>query len=109
MPVTKCMAQEVIVNSGVEEKSILKNTLCAIFGMRLRTWSDGTPIKVFVLSDLNETHKKFCKKKLNVFPHQLRWGWDRMVFSGIGQAPTEVKSEEEMRERITSTPEQSGI
>ncbi|MDY6853712.1 MAG: substrate-binding domain-containing protein [Thermodesulfobacteriota bacterium] len=103
-PVTECRAQLIIVNSGVEKNAISKNTLCAIFGMRLRTWSDGTPIKVFVLSDLNATHKKFCKRKLNVFPHQLRWNWDRLVFSGIGQAPIEVESEEEMQERIASTP-----
>ena len=104
IPLTECGAQLVIVNPGVEKNSLSKNTLCAIFGMRLRTWPDGTPVKVFVLSDLNDIHKKFCKKKLNVFAHQLRWGWDRLVFSGMGQAPIEVKSEEEMREKIVSTP-----
>ena len=40
------------------------------------------------------------KEILGVFPHQLRTAWDRLVFSGTGQAPLEVADEEEMRIRI---------
>jgi hypothetical protein len=39
-----------------------------------------------------------------MFPHQLRWAWDRQVFSGTGRAPIMVNTEEEMRQRIASTP-----
>jgi ABC-type phosphate transport system substrate-binding protein len=97
-------AENVVVNHTVARQSIPKNTVRAIFAMRLRTWPDGSPIKVFVLSDENPIHKEFCKKCLDVFPHQLRWSWDRMVFSGTGQAPIEVSTEEEMREKVGSTP-----
>jgi hypothetical protein len=34
----------------------------------------------------------------------MRDTWDRMVFTGTGLAPTVVASEQEMRERIRSTP-----
>ena len=44
-------------------------------------------------------HVMFCKQILGVFPHQYRTAWDRLVYSGTGQAPLEVESEEEMRRK----------
>lgn len=86
------------------QKNISKNSLRAIFGMRLKTWADGSTIKVFVLSDDDQLHQHFSKEKLNVFPYQLRLAWDRLVFSGMGQSPTKVNSEEEMLEKVADTP-----
>ncbi|MGH8585198.1 MAG: hypothetical protein ACREWE_03085 [Gammaproteobacteria bacterium] len=80
--------------------AIARNTLSAIFGMRLRAWEDGTPIRVYVLPDNHPAHVMFCKQILGVFPHQYRTAWDRLVYSGTGQAPLEVESEEEMRARL---------
>jgi len=100
----ECKAQVIIGNSSITEDCISKNTLSAIFGMRLHTWPDGTPIKVFVLQDKHPLHIKFAKRRLNIFPHQLRWCWDRLVFSGTGQAPTELSSEDEMRKKVASVP-----
>lgn len=72
--------------------------------MRLHTWPDGTAIKVFVMPDDAPLHAAFSKEKLNVFPYQLRSAWDRLVFSGTGQAPDTVASAEEMLARVASTP-----
>ena len=68
--------------------------------MRLRTWEDGTPTRVYVLPDNHAVHVMFCKQILGVFPHQYRTAWDRLVYSGTGQAPLEVESEDEMRARV---------
>lgn len=76
----------------------------AIFSMRVQQWQDNRPLKVFVLPDRHPLHETFCKSALNVFPHQMRTAWDRQVFSGTGQAPTEVRSEEDMLARIAATP-----
>jgi hypothetical protein len=57
-----------------------------------------------VLPDSNLVHDNLCKEKLNLYPYQLRQSWDRLVFSGMAQAPTEVASEEEMLARIAATP-----
>lgn len=95
---------EVIVSTTVTERSLSSNALRAIFGMRLRNWPNGNRIRVFVLPDRNPTHVAFCKQLLNIYPHQLRLAWDRLVFSGTGQAPTEVDSEEEMRAWVATTP-----
>ena len=95
---------EVVTNSNVTEKTLPKSSLRAIFGMRLHTWPDGTAIRVFVMPDDAPLHVAFSKEKLNVFPYQLRAAWDRLVFSGTGQAPDTVTSPEEMLARVVSTP-----
>lgn len=95
---------EVVINPHVTDKSLPVNTLRAIFGMRLQTWPDGTKIRVFVLPDDAQLHQKFSKGILNIFPYQLRAAWDRLVFSGIGQAPIRVASTEEMLVRVANTP-----
>jgi hypothetical protein len=94
----------VITNKNVQEKSITLGALRSIFGMRLRSWKGGKPVRVFVLRDFHPVHIEFSKKVLGVFPHQLRSSWDRLVFSGTGQAPTYVKNEDEMLKRVEKTP-----
>lgn len=94
----------VVVNPGTSEPTISKNALRAIFGMRLQVWPDGSPVKVFVLPDDHPVHIGFSKEVINVFPYQLRAAWDRLVFSGTGQAPIEVPTEEEMRTQVAATP-----
>ena len=104
---TTAWAEEVVIaNPDINTKHLKnmnKNTLRAIFGMRLRTWPDNSPIRVFVLKDDDPTHISFAKKQLSIFPQQLRRAWDRLIYSGTGQAPREVASEEEMRDLVAST------
>ena len=95
---------EIVTNLSVNEKILSVNSLRSIFSMRLKTWPDGTKIRVFVLSDDDQLHQIVSKEKLNVFPYQLRSTWDRLVFSGTGQAPIKVNSSEEMLAKIASTP-----
>lgn len=106
---TACASQagisvETVVHPGVSSRHLSRNTLRAIFGMRVRAWPDGSAIRVFVLPDDAPLHHLFAKRKLNMFPYQLRLAWDRLVFSGTGQAPFLVTSEEEMHKRIAATP-----
>jgi hypothetical protein len=94
----------VVTNPRVAQVKLRVNTLRAMFGMRVPVWPNGTPVKVFVLNDDDPLHAAFSKRVLNLFPHQLRQAWNRLVFSGTGQAPTQVESEEQMRARVASTP-----
>lgn len=95
---------EIVAHPGVNEKTVSKSSLRAIFGMRLHSWPDGTAIRVFVMPDDAPLHIAFSKEKLNVFPYQLRAAWDRLVFSGTGQAPETVASPDEMLAKVASTP-----
>lgn len=93
-----------VVNQENSQDNISKNGLSAIFKMRLRKWSDGTRVTVYILEDKSPLHKKFCKKILHVFPHHLRRIWNKAVFSGSGQAPIILSNIEEMISKIASTP-----
>ena len=94
----------IVTYPGVGEKVLSVNSLRSIFSMHLKTWPDGTKIRVFVLPDDDQLHQSVSKEKLNVFPYQLRSMWDRLVFSGTGQAPIKVNSSEEMLAKVASTP-----
>lgn len=97
-------AVNIIVNQTVPVAPYSLIDTRAIFTMQQRFWPDGEPIKVFVFSDNNAVHKDFAKNNLNMFPHQLRRVWDRMVFSGTGSAPVQLDSEQEMINKIADTP-----
>ena len=91
----------VIVPAGSSIDTLSKTGLRAIFGMRSRTWPQGGAIKVFVLEDDDPVHAIFSKQVLHTFPFNLRRIWDRRVYSGTGQSPYVVKTEEEMRNKIS--------
>lgn len=78
--------------------------LRAVYSKRLHQWPDHTRVQVYTLPDNRPIHEQFCKNKLNIFPHQMRKVWDRMVYSGTGQAPIQVDSEMEMLTAVSSTP-----
>ena len=96
-------AVEVITNSDNATQIQGSNNLRSIFSMRTRYWPNGEKIRVFVLADDNEMHKRFVKQKLQMFPHQLRRTWDRMTYTGTGQPPVTVHSTIEMLEKIKNT------
>lgn len=96
-------AVEIIVNRGVSGSGLAQASARAYFGMRLGKWPDGRPIQVFVLPDGHPVHAALCKEQLNLYPYQLRQSWDRLVYSGMAQAPIEVATEEEMISRVATT------
>ncbi len=103
-PILAADRPALIVNKSVQQSSMSKGALRTIFGMRLRSWKDGSAIRVIVLPDNHPLHADFSKRVLGMFPHQLRWAWDRLVYSGTGQAPIQVSTEEQMLHLLQSTP-----
>ena len=94
----------VIAHKGVPEKALTRNELRAMFGMRLRSWTNGLPVRVFVMPDSSPIHISFTTSQLSILPEQLRQALDRLVYSGMAQAPREVPSREEMRRMVGTTP-----
>ena len=76
----------------------------AIFAMKRQRWPNSKPITVVVLDGSSLLHRRFCKEILQVFPHQLQSGWDKMIYSGRGNGPVVVKSEKEMMDVLAKTP-----
>lgn len=96
--------QVVIANLNVPETRLSRNQARLIYTQRRSQWSDGSPVRVFVLADDAPEHKQFVKDRLGLYPRQLRRVWDRLTYSGTGQAPQQVESVDEMLQRVSSTP-----
>jgi hypothetical protein len=92
---------EVIVNSNVSLDSVSRQYLLSVFSMQTRTWPDGHSIRVYILPPQQPEHRAFVKSELKLFPYQLVKIWDRSVFSGSGQSPMIVESEEEMLRKVS--------
>jgi len=94
---------DILVNSAQAKEEVTLRELRAIYTMKQRLWSDGETITVFVLPEASVAHRDFCKKILGVFPRQLKSVWYRAVYTGTGVAPIEVKTEQELIERVSQT------
>lgn len=97
-------AQKVVVNPSVKLDTLTPQDLRAIFSKKMTRWPDNSPIVVFTLQNMDEEHKNFCRQLLNIFPYQLQRAWDRLVYSGIGQAPIKLNSTAEMKKQLVATP-----
>jgi ABC-type phosphate transport system substrate-binding protein len=103
-PQSSALVADVIVSPSLTQLTLDRTLLRAVFTMRIRQWPDGTPVRVFVLPDDNPLSDQFYREHLGMYSYVLRRAWDRMVFTGTGFAPTVVRSEAEMFERVRSTP-----
>ncbi len=95
---------EIIANRSVSINALSLASARSIFGMRQAKWPDGVQIQVFVLADTHPTHVAVCKERFNLFPYQLRQSWDRLVYAGMAQSPAEVGNEEELINKVATTP-----
>lgn len=97
-------AQQLIAHPDTGVDALTRNEARLFFTMRLKNWPNGTAVKVFVLPDNHPLHGIFANRILELYPYQLRRVWDRQLFSGTGQAPTTVANEQDMLERVATTP-----
>lgn len=101
-------AVEVVVNKSVTTNENNVEDIRAIFTLKKRVWADGKAIQVYTLADDNPVHVSFVKHVLHMLPYHIRRIWDRMTFSGMGNPPIELNSEQEMIEKISETPDSIG-
>lgn len=105
VPFASASAEPVVIAHGaLRVEHIDTDTLRALFGMRLRRWPDGEPVRVYVLPPDSAVHQAFVKAILGVLPHRLERTWQTLVYTGTGQAPAQVDSEQEMLARVAATP-----
>lgn len=94
---------EIYAHSGVDQEFLKRSFLRAVFSLRVRTWPDGQPVRVFVLDDSDPLHIQFCQEHLATYPYVLRRSWNRTSYTGTGLLPVRVSSIEEMRRRVDRT------
>ncbi len=100
----RAQSVEIIVNPSLQSVTLDRDLLRAIFTMRLRSWPNGPPVRVFVFPDNDPVSDRFYREQLGMYSYVLRSAWDRMVYTGTGLAPIVVHSEQEMRDRVAATP-----
>ncbi|MCP4862372.1 MAG: hypothetical protein GY897_00180 [Alteromonas sp.] len=94
----------VVVNQSVDITTLTPAQLRMIFAGRTQFWPDGSRIRVFVLPPKSDTHQYFCRQLLNIYPYQLERIWQRVVYSGQGEAPKAVDTAQAMQNIIEQTP-----
>ncbi|MEC9262387.1 MAG: hypothetical protein VYD53_13670, partial [Pseudomonadota bacterium] len=52
----------------------------------------------------SDIHQLFCRQLLNIYPYQLERIWQRVVYSGQGEAPKPINTAQAMQDIIGQTP-----
>lgn len=100
-----CLAQQVavIAHPSVKSDSLDKDSLYEIYKGEVRSWEDGTKIKVWDLGEKGKVRDLFYDF-LGKRPSRMKSIWMRQLLTGEGEPPDEVDSEDDMIEKISATP-----
>ena len=93
----------VIAHKGVSVASVNAAAAADIFSLATKEWKDGTAVVVFDLKTEGAARTKFYDF-IGKSPVELKKTWMRVQLSGEGKAPTVVGSDEEMVQKVASTP-----
>ncbi|BBP45457.1 hypothetical protein THMIRHAS_08300 [Thiosulfatimonas sediminis] len=85
------------------QKAYSEDLLDKIFSAKVQSWPDGQPIKIFTLPNQSKTHKQFVEEILHSNVFEMQRIWNRLIFSGRGVAPLELKNEVEMIKTVRKT------
>ncbi len=94
----------IITNASVNQTAFSQSEIRQIFSARKQFWNDGTRITVYVMDPNSVQHKQFCKEKLNMFPYQLERLWNQITYSGQGDPPLFLNSQEALINAVLNTP-----
>lgn len=93
----------VIAHPSVNIDTLDKGRLYDIYRGEVRSWKDGTKIRVLDLGEKGETRDSFYDY-LGKRPSRMKSIWMRQLLTGEGGPPEEAESEDDMIEKIVSTP-----
>lgn len=95
---------QLILHPSVQPQTLSHTEARMVFSARKQHWDDGTKIKVFVLKTDSMLHQYFCRQILRMFPYQLERIWNQITYSGQGDSPEIVDSQEALIDAVYSTP-----
>ena len=95
---------QVVAHVSVALNELSASQVRRIFSMRQTSWPDQQAIVVYVLHNEHETHHSFGRHILGMFPYQLERIWNKLLYSGLGDRPLQVKNEQEMLDKIRRQP-----
>ncbi len=101
---TESVDYVVITHPSTKNTTVTISKLQGIYGLKIKSWDDDTPITIYSTNPLDKEYQQFCKMILGIFAHQLQRAWDRLTYSGRAKSPTIVASFEEMIDLVSKTP-----
>lgn len=101
-------ALDVIVHpsnsNDVTEKEIVR-----IFLGKQSQFANGAKVKAYSLDDKHTLTAEFVTKMLKKNPSQFKAYWAKLIFTGQGQPPKYVNSEDEIMEQVSKDPNAIGF
>jgi ABC-type phosphate transport system substrate-binding protein len=93
----------VIANKSVPVSSISAGQLTEIYLLHTKTWSNGKAVIPVTLKTDNETSKKFFGT-VGKSSMEMKKFWMKAELTGEGQSPAGFGSDEEVLNKVASTP-----
>ena len=93
----------VVAHTSAPVDQLDARALLDIYSLEETKWDDGSRIVLFDLKgkdDLKETFYTYLGRR----PSDMRRVWLRTILSGEGRSPTQVKSIEDLLDKVASTP-----
>ena len=88
---------------------LTKSDIADIFLGKKLEFENGETIKPVSLGEENEVTLNFVDSVLNKTPAQLKSYWARLIFTGQGEPPVAVDSEQQLLEIVASDPNAIGF
>ncbi len=94
---TQALASDlaIVVNKSNVIDSISSNELKKIFLGKKSRWENGEKIRLFC-QQVGDVHKAFTKSFVKKSPQQFYTYWNKILFTGKGRPPMELKNDTEM-------------
>lgn len=93
----------VIANKSVSDNSINIGKVTDIYNLKAKTWSDGKAIVPLTYRSDNDASNKFFSA-VGKSSMDMKKIWMRLQLTGEGQAPEGMGSEDELINKVASTP-----
>jgi ABC-type phosphate transport system substrate-binding protein len=93
----------VVANKSVPVASVQTSQLTDIYSLRTKAWSNGTAVVPLTLKSENATVEKVFSAMGKSFGDMKKL-WMKLQLTGEGQAPEGFNSEDELLEKVASTP-----
>lgn len=94
----------VIANDTVTVDKIDASQATQIFLKQIQTWPDGKAIQPIDIKEGSPLRAEFYSKITGRSPGQMRAYWARQAFTGMGFAPKEVATADDVSKAVQATP-----
>lgn len=106
---TVCAAEVVVVVSSQNPvKTLSRAQITDIYLGRMIRFPNGNPVEPIDLNESASTRSQFYSRYLGQSPSQIKVHWSRLIFTGRGQPPPTVSSEDAMADRVAENPDAIG-